>query len=269
MNVILKYCLFLLFVFWIENSNAQLKKYGNFLKRNENTRNSMFTGFGDINIVPIGQFFRAGNGVHVGGGINVARFFSRKIVLGVLIDIKPPIIPVSGYHISDNFKNEFNTNFTNTFNSSEDSINGYSLKDAVNKGYIGDNNSAYWGIMFSPFPQKYGGLMFKYKKGTHGGSFYSIVKDESDTRIDLHIKSERFELSFRPFLFFKNLKRQSNSYLNPLCYLQVGAFYENFYFKNATIGEHSQKISSFLQPAFFNKYGNGRHIGFTVGMAFY
>lgn len=225
---------------------------------------------------PWGKTFRTG-GMHPSLGINLARFFSNKFLLGVFADLKG----VKGFtqqRLSSEFKNDFNNNFITTYNSQEDSAKAYSVKDAINDkerhGFFG-NYYGDIGIMFSPFPQKYGGIMVCVKKGyrsypifgTHGNPY---IKNGDAENVPLDFSNNyAYSITFKPATFF----RKGSSSLGGLTkkdiwrFITVGFYYEQLYLKNATFD--GMRLENMVNSSFITKHGVDNRYGITLGLAIY
>ena len=94
--------------------------------------------------------------MHLNLGFNIARFFSKKFILGVSTDFK--IFP--GYtkqYFSNQFIQDFNSNYIQIYDNELDSARAEVLYKTVNKidNYrIKGNIILDFGFSFSPFPQK-------------------------------------------------------------------------------------------------------------------
>ena len=112
------------------------------------------------------ESFRTG-GMQLSVGVNVARFFSNKFVIGIIADVKG-VKGLTQQHFSDDFINDFNESFITEYNKPSDSAKAYVISQAINDvpghGFFG-NYSGNLGIMFSLFPQKYGGVLISAKRG--------------------------------------------------------------------------------------------------------
>ena len=72
------------------------------------------------------------NGMYGTLGLNIARFFSKHLILGVFIDLKP----INGYFYrqanSKSFVNDFNTNFNSDYSDSSGIVTANLLKENIN-----------------------------------------------------------------------------------------------------------------------------------------
>jgi hypothetical protein len=97
-------------------------------------------------------------------GLNVARLFSNKIILGVAADIKvnPERTHVS---VATECLDDFNSSFTPLLVTPKDSANSSVYSTNLNGSGPRGNSILNWGVMLSLFPQKYGGILLEVKKG--------------------------------------------------------------------------------------------------------
>ena len=217
------------------------------------------------------------SGLHPSFGLNLARFFSNKFVLGVFADLKG----VKGFtqqKFSNEFINDFNNSFITTYDNQADSAKAYTVKDAVNSTQGHRFHGNYYGnigIMFSPFPQKHGGIMLSIKKGyrsypifgTYGNKFLRNGEAEN-VLLDLS-NNYAFAVTFKPATFF----HKTTSNFEELegkdfwQFITVGFYYEQIYLKNATFD--GMRFDSMVNPSFINKYGTDNRYGITLGLAIY
>lgn len=79
---------------------------------------------------PWGKAFKKG-GMHPSFGINLARFFFNKFVLGIFADLKG-IKGFTQQKLSNEFINDFNSSFIPAYSSQADFAKAYTVKDAIN-----------------------------------------------------------------------------------------------------------------------------------------
>ncbi|MBL7913069.1 MAG: hypothetical protein JNJ41_18545 [Bacteroidia bacterium] len=187
-------------------------KYLNFLfLPNDNSQARLFTCGWQYLHCPWINSFKTG-GLHPSAGFNLARLFTNKHILGIYIELKG----VKGFtqqNFSSEFLKDFNDNFITEYPTTKDSVQAYAVRDAFNnvtrKGFWG-NYYGNIGIMFSLFPQKYGGIFVTFKKGYRGYPIFGTYGNEyiSDGKAEnvwFHLTSNySADISFKPYAFFKN-----------------------------------------------------------------
>jgi hypothetical protein len=281
-HIIIAVFLFLKFISFGQASTkdtisfADKHKYFRFLSGSENDGHAtMFTAAWQYLYSPSawGKTFRTG-GMQPSIGINIARFFSSKFVLGLFIDIKG----VKGFtqqKFSSEFINNFNNCFITSYTDQADSAKAYTVKDAINGHSFAGNYCGDYGIMFSPFPQKYGGVMICVKKGYRSypifgtyGNKYIHNGDADDVTLDLS-NIYTFEIKIKPATFFHEGNNNFED-LHSKDYWQfftIGFYCERLYLKNATFD--GMRFDNMVNTSFINKYGTSTRYGITIGFAIY
>jgi hypothetical protein len=223
-----------------------------------------------LQMVPNGLFTLEGTNVDV--GLNIARFFTQRFILGIGIDLKYLFhnekITLSSEQISN-----FNSNYMPQLSNQMDSIRSISLNSTFNNvtNYnFSASRFSHVCLNFSPFPTKYGGLMFQLKLGNSTfvlkgplGDLYN--KDSYHPILSLYTKKNiGFEISMRPYLFFKNTQDPDVFFLGPWYkFLTVSLYAERFTLKNATFG--GERLDKFVQQEFINKYKGVQSFGIKLG----
>jgi len=222
-----------------------------------------------------GKTFRTG-GMHPSIGINLARFFSNKFVLGVFADLKG-LKGFTQQRLSPEFRNDFNNDFVTTYLSQADSARAYTVKDAVNgvpaHGFWGNYYGDY-GLMFSPFPQKYGGVLISIKKGYRGyptfgtyGNKYLNDGERENILLDFS-GTYSFIITCKPSTFFRKGGWIGDLEPNDLWqFITIGFYYEKLQLKNATFD--GMPFDKMVNPGFISKYGVDNRFGITFGLALY
>ncbi len=225
---------------------------------------------------PWGKTFKTG-GLHPSFGLNLARFFSNKFVLGVFFDLKG----VKGFtqqKFSKEFLNDFNNSFITTYGSPSDSAKAYTVKDAINmvpgKDFWG-NYYGNVGIILSPFPQKYGGIMISVKKGYRGYPIFGtygnrFVEEGKQDNVWFELEGNyALGLTIKPWTLFRkaNTLLANNDKIPFWYFIAVGFYYEKIYLKNATFD--GMRFENMVNTGFINKYGVDNRYGITLGVAIY
>lgn len=252
------------------------KNYWEFLRYpNDKSQNHFFT----YNY----QFFYSTTGKTLGArgtmanfGINLARFFSTKIILGVVADIKilPGVWPIKP---SNSFTSDFNTNFLKTYDTQTDSANASVVKDAFNnnnQNIIGQNIFNF-GVAVSLFPQKYGGILLQVKYGSTGFQIHGVngnkyINNGGNDKVGMYVSGNWiYEITFKPAAFFYNTyiftdRETDDKFFNSFV---LSFYYERLNLKSAEF--NGTKLDKMVSNDFINKYGIDNRFGFKIGFAFY
>jgi hypothetical protein len=195
-------------------------------------------------------------------GINVARFFTKKINLMASMDLG--IIAMLNFTtLKPNFENDF----SNSFNSKlKNNVNGDSIKANLLNSQVGNNNNTLlaYGISFSPYPNKYGGIILECKMGIYSHKIGilrgTIINQKPFDADNLYwgFKYESLGLTCKPILFFKKKKMQheQNSFL-------VGIFLNNIHIAKSQI--YDLPLSNFMSKSFLDKYQTTFLVGLKIG----
>ena len=207
-------------------------------------------------------------------GFNLARLFTKKRILGVFIDIKG-IKGFTKQKFSSEFVSDFNLNFNSNYNSQEDSARAYLLNSRINSSNMSGNYRGDIGVMFSLFPQKFGGIMLAVKKGyrsyvihgIYGNPFIGKGKNEK-AYFDLDY-NYAIEIILKPYSLFKNsfFITQTSSVIDILKLVTIGFYYEQTNLLDADI--EGLPIKSIVSKSFMDKYGMTNMYGFKIGLALY
>ncbi|MGZ4078923.1 MAG: hypothetical protein ACXVDW_15670, partial [Bacteroidia bacterium] len=217
-------------------------------------------------------------------GLNLARFFSKKIILGMNVDFK-----IWGRNtkqfLSNKFIDDFNSAFVYSYSDEKDSARALYLQNAVNgtNGHSFKGNIfADVGISFSPFPSKYGGILFQVKRGDreifitgNAGFLPPPYKNETYVPIFYITKVYSFELSFKPISIFKETETDFNKIthyqkrkISRICEgIIVSFYYEKLQLKNANVDGMS--LDKMLNQRFISKYNNLNNFGIKIGLGIY
>lgn len=209
-------------------------------------------------------------------GINLARFFSTKFILGVTSDLK--LLPgIRNVNPSDEFSSDFQGSYTPISGPPQDSANAEVFYSNIVYGGIRGHNMFNIGLMFSPFPQKYGGFMLEIKRGNTGHQFHNsiyqnlFVNGGGNDKVPMSVGGNlRFELTCKPLAFFRNAYYDHYSYSGFEIFLNslvIGFYYERFNFQTAQFG--GTNLRDAVDNEFISKYGIDHRFGFKIGFAFY
>ena len=121
--------------------------------------------------------------------------------------------------------------------------------------------------MFSPFPNKYGGILLSFKKGSSSNycNFYDnkFVDDGKQEHVYFNIQIQTWELTIKPLLFFKKFVESDNA----VKHLSVSLSYDKVNIKNLEV--FHTKLSSMVNESFMTKYGETKRFTVAVGFTFY
>jgi hypothetical protein len=268
-------------------------KYLEFLLRPDAKSQANFFNFSYQYVyTPKGNSFHTA-GFHPTLGFNFARFFSRKFILGVCIDFKT-FKGFTTQQFSNDFISNFNSNYISTYSNPVDSAKASLVKSAINDQnnssghYIRGNYFYNLGIIFSPFPGKYGSFVFQYKIGNreypvwglHGNTILTNSGSKgTDEWEPFEISARTYQISFKPYSFF------GNTYSMPIAFrtdeygkndgvfieifkaFTITLYYEELNLRDATF--YSTPIGNFVKQLFMDKYGTIKNYGIKIGFGLY
>jgi hypothetical protein len=255
-----------------KKDHPRFDRFIDFMEPDESSQNYLFNYSYEYLYLLKFNSFRSG-GFHVNFGLNVARFFSRKIIIGICLDEKF-LYGFTHQNLSSAFVNDFNSNFIGTYSNSTDSARAYTIRDGIYGTKLINGcflNSA--GIMISIFPQKYGGFALQIKRGSRGFPVFGTLdnmylQNGSQDQIMLTFKRTYVaELSFKPLAFFRNCYLQSENKYKFLDFIVVSLYYERLNFKKAEFD--TMKFTNMVNDPFFTKNGIDNRFGFNIGFAIY
>lgn len=244
------------------------ENYWNFLRYpSEDSHTYLLTMNYGFMISPIGKTI-SNQGLVMNFGINLARFFSNKILLGVAGDLKIS----GGYLIKQGdakFLNDLVTSSPRQFDNSLDSANASIVMNALTKSAenpITGSRCYNIGIMFSPFPDKFGGIMVQVRRGSKiykidAGSNPFVNGDNGYLEVS---NNWIYEITFKPWTFksekFPSTKKFKTS-------ITASVHYERVNFGSAKFNGTS--INKMYSYDFIDKYQFDHRIGFKIGLGFY
>lgn len=232
-------------------------------------------GFNYLNS-PWNDGFRT-SGTHIRFGVNFARFFSKKFILGLYTDVKV-VKGLTKQYFSDDFVGDFNSSFIEYYSDPFDSARANTVKAAINNSEGYDFRGNYFGnigVSVSLFPHKYGGIIFTYKRGYRAypvfGTYWNTYfnNGESDNvLLDLN-KNHAFTIAFKPFLLFRsgNLILRSMRGKDYWQLVSIGFYYERTNLKYAIFD--GMPVKNMVDNNFLNRYGVSQCFGFTFGLMVY
>ncbi|MGZ4033503.1 MAG: hypothetical protein ACXVP4_01455 [Bacteroidia bacterium] len=252
-------------------------KYLNYLLNpDENSQAALMSISWQYLYAPQSKTFTIG-GMHLNVGLNLARFFTKKFIFGICYDLKE-FDGFTKQHFSQQFVNDFNYNFIPTYSNAKDSAIAYTLKGGINKesgfGTIG-NTFENIGISFSPFPQKYGGILIQIKKGNRVFPYWGIYTNKllsKDDGSNIYLQLNNcysFEVCFKPYKFFNSKRTELNNLKGKDFYkfIVVSLYYERITLKNATFDD--KPLSEIVNKDFITKYNTDDHFGIKIGFGIY
>jgi len=213
-------------------------------------------------------------------GINLARFFSKKFILGLSIDGRLFFNGLTKQHFSNEFIKDFNDNYISEYSSYKDSLTASVLHDGINKNndiYIRGSYPWFYCISFSPFPDKWGGFLLEIKKGGAAYTFYGKYDakylspyQENDPIFLLTNNIISFELSSKPSKFFNSKVTRFVEISKPKDFfnlLVISLYYERFSLIDSKF--NGQSLSTMVDQKFITKYSNQNYFGVKIGFGLY
>lgn len=226
-------------------------------------------------------------------GLNVARFFSDKFFLGITFGTQCLFSNSVNQNLSNEFVTDFNNNFFLNADNLEDSAQALTLKGGINnKNKFGINANLInsFGILFSPFPDRFGGIALQVNYASNLFGFYGVnnirprVYDWDSNLTSLHsIRSWQYEIKLKPYYFFKKGKvvvlnedneqyfptksEFKNTALNIAKATTISFYLETLSFKNT--GFAGKSLNEYVKQPFLDKYEKDYHFGFKIAFAVY
>ncbi len=217
-------------------------------------------------------FFRTG-GTSFEFGINFARFFTDKMIIGLGTELK--YLEYQGAQsISQETRDKFNANYTPDWTNRFDSIRSATLHGAINDidgNYVLGTRFLNYSINFSPFPHKYGGFLLQYKSGK---SEYSLAGPSSayydgkgKARMTFkQVRDQSLELSFHPYKFFggPRVRLRDIKVTNLYKTLVVSLYGKRTSLNNSFYG--GNPLSKYVKQEFIDQYKSVYSFGIKVGL---
>jgi len=210
-----------------------------------------------------------GRGSYVGLGLNVARLFSKKFVLGFIVEFKgwKGLWPDN---FTNQFQNDFNWYYQNSIALPEDSARAETLHSLINGSPSYSVRGTFYssiGICFSPFPYSHGGILVNVKKGGIGipvhGTYGSLFNRDGNDWVSFSTNMNyRAEIVCKPLLFFPSLAKEHLAQS-----LQLSFFVQEIDWTKSNFD--GLFLQSFLAPEFFSRYNKEYQFGITAKFGFY
>jgi hypothetical protein len=204
------------------------------------------------------------SGLEVGFGINLARFFTKKIVLGLYYEssMSSEFSTNNKYHY---LTNDIGEHIVLDQTDPNDHVRAYFINNAYTKNQFNRCYKQNYGIAFSPFPDRYGEIILFLTKGSTKYFFsgendnpnFSFPTYSNHIEVPTEIKAT---LMFKPFTLTK--MKDKNLIKD---HFHLGFYIQQTKFQSASLAD--KRISNFLDPAFF--VGNRKYeiqIGFRIGI---
>ena len=223
--------------------------------------------------------FRRG-GASFNIGINLARFFTKSIILGLSIETRFVFEGFTKQYFSTEFVKDFNDNYISQYSNYKDSLRASILNEGINSSngtFIRGSFPGYYGITFSPFPNKWGGILLEVKKGSPVFSFFGkydgtvLDPNKDNAPVDLILADNlSVDLSFRPYKFSRSRIRNPfdcEKVIDYFNFLIVTLYYERFSLVGAKF--NYQDLNTMVNQKFITKYSNQNYFGVKVGLCIY
>jgi hypothetical protein len=266
----------ILCVFFSKVGFAQKSSYLEFLKVDTSASNGYFYGGAHYVQSPMQTDFRA-NGIYGQVGFNLARLFSKKMILGVSVDFKG-WKGLNAWKPSDAFRDDFNAAYLPQVTTPEDLAKAEMIKNAVNnvenKNFQG-NYFGRIGVSFSPFPRAFGGFLIEVKRGYCSFPIYGYYDDPNIDNVDSDFaffdfwKVSSGSIYFKPFTFRSSCKTQSfsSSRQDWKNYITIGLHYERL---NLNEGDfYGINLQDIVNDEFLKKHGIQNRFGISLGIGLY
>lgn len=205
------------------------------------------------------------SGLQFGLGINLARFFTKKIVLGFFGEMSFAS-SFSTNNKYDYLTKNINENIIYNQTNYVDSVKALFLSNAYNKEQFNGCYRSDFGFAFSPFPDKYGEFILIISKGKSLFNFYGKYDHPILPKDGGYSQNIEIPTIFKAILMFKPLtltKIKESNFLKD--HIQVGFYFQKTSLQDATLTY--SPISTYLKPEFFT--GNRKseiQIGLRVGV---
>lgn len=250
------------------SKHRSIDNYIKFLQPDEKQKNEFFIATHSMVYTNTGKILHGGRGSYITIGLNLARFFSKKIVLGVGVDLRC-WKGLWDDRFTNGYINDFNANFNNTIQVIEDSARATALKETINGGRYYARGSYYSALVlsFAPYPMEYGGFMLNLKRSSFGvpvnGTYGSVFNPNGADWVSLSVPiTYNVELVCKPLTFFNRTKS------NEICRLfLVSVFYERLSWKDANFD--GLPLQRFMSDSFIKKYAYQDHLGVAIKIGIY
>lgn len=220
------------------------------------------------------------SGLQTAVGVNIAGLFHTKWILGACVEWR--VFKALGMNRRyDKIRGDVIENLIHSQPGLTDSTRVDFLFDAFNGmpggnsfyggRFFGSNHYRY-GIIISPFPDDYGGLMLTIKRGAnglpvHGAYGITALKYEAEDYIFLSVPVDLgLELSCKPFLFLH--ERTADKWYDAISQnLLLSVYWDHLSMDHATF--NGAPLRNFVGDPFFEKNGSDNHFGVKLSFGYY
>ncbi len=215
--------------------------------------------------ISTGKMTNSGNGITGGIGINIARFFTKKMHLGIYGTFKQRefVWPSS---INSSFGAALNTNSNlQNLNSADSIMADYFISETNKKGSLGGAGRYQYGatfylpIRFFPFIKIYKGSTYEL---INTGEPVKTLTNDPDW-IYFHYNTYGAELT----LFYDYGKKNNITEKKRDIPFAISLFCEKNTLQNSAVND--VKLRSFLNDSFYSRYNNDWRFGIKVGIEFW
>lgn len=212
------------------------------------------------------------NGSSFSLGINVAGFFGKQFIIGPVFEVRSLKI-FGSYNHYRQLTEDINGNLKSEYAVDADSVRIQFLRDAFNnhpeRRFFGSTMANY-GIMISPFPYYWGGVMVMLKKGSHtyvidrAYGFEEVAPSGEYTYLDIPYHY-RLELMFKPFCM-------NGPHKNRIATRWRNMWHISFYYERVDMTKAhfaKRRITNLIHQPFFDKYNIDHQFGVRVSFGMY
>lgn len=268
--------LFILFFISIALSGISQNNFLTFLKPDSNEQCRFFRGSLHYRNTFSKQPFNL-NGFYFSTGLNIARFFSKKFVAGICLDFKP-FKGITSWQPESSFISSFNASFTPDNSSAESTFSSSIFNDAINQNAGKNFQGNYFGnigLQFSPFPQKFGGLLLELKRGyasfpVYGYSDADLI-DNGDSDFAFYQVEKIYGASLycKPFCFWAkdNLNSLQQTKEDWKKWFILGITYNRMNLSNDYL--YGTSMKDVVSDAFWNANRIQHYVTFSLGIGLY
>ncbi len=268
--------LFILFFANVALSGIGQNNYLTFLKPDSNEQCRFFRGSLNYRNTFVDKGFNM-NGFYLSTGVNIARFFSKKFIAGVCIDLKP-FKGLTRWEPASSFTSSFNASFAPDNSTAESAFSSSIFNDAINQNngsYFQGNYFGNIGLQYSPFPQKYGGFLLEVKRGyasfpVYGYSDAPLI-DNGDSDFAFYQVEKIYSASLycKPFSFWGKDKLSSLQLTKEdwKKWIILGITYNRMNLSNDYL--YGTSMEDVVNEAFWNTYRIQHYVTVSLGIGLY
>lgn len=220
------------------------------------------------------------SGAQTAVGVNIAGLFHTKWILGACVEWR--VAKAFGMNRRyDKIRGDVIENLIHPQPDLTDSTRVDFLFDAFNGmpggnsfyggRFFGSNHYRY-GIIISPFPDSYGGLMLCVKRGmnalpVHGAYGITALTYQAEDYIFMFVPVDfGAEVTCKPFLFLK--ERSTGKWYNTISQnLLLSVYWDHISMERAEF--NNAPLRNFVAAPFFDKNGTGNHFGLKLSFGYY